>query len=324
MTKTRTRVLYIAGTGRSGSTLLERMLGEMPHGLPAGELTHLWRRGYLENQLCGCNRPFGDCSFWGEVLEEAFGQGRAQLSHVAALRDRVLGFSRIPLVLWPGLRTRRFQRDVQEYSEILSKLYRAIAAVSGREVIIDSSKYPSEAYLLSSIDSIDPAIVHIVRNSHAVVHSWLRWKHIPEIHWKRAYMGRYPSVQTAISWSLFNSLIERLGRDLPYRRVRYEDLVLHPARTLRGLSGFAGLDIDLDRILEPGGIRLGEQHTVSGNPMRFETGRVPLELDSEWVQATPWWRRIVVHLLTFPIMHRYEYGFQSWRKRKESVSFVAH
>ena len=37
----RPRVLFIAGTGRSGSTLLERMLGQVPEACPLGEVVHL-------------------------------------------------------------------------------------------------------------------------------------------------------------------------------------------------------------------------------------------------------------------------------------------
>jgi len=37
-------VMYIAGSGRSGSTMLERVLGEMPGFVNVGELIDLFRR----------------------------------------------------------------------------------------------------------------------------------------------------------------------------------------------------------------------------------------------------------------------------------------
>ena len=43
------RVLFIAGTGRSGSTLLERLLGQIPEVAPLGEVVHLWERGVIDN-----------------------------------------------------------------------------------------------------------------------------------------------------------------------------------------------------------------------------------------------------------------------------------
>ncbi|MDT4989050.1 MAG: hypothetical protein QOI74_3144, partial [Micromonosporaceae bacterium] len=36
------RVVFLGGLGRSGTTLLERVLGELPGVLPLGETVHLW------------------------------------------------------------------------------------------------------------------------------------------------------------------------------------------------------------------------------------------------------------------------------------------
>ena len=70
---TTARVLYIGGWGRSGSTLAERLLGEMPEIVGAGEVTHLWQRGLIDNELCACGTPFRDCPFWTAVGDRAFG-----------------------------------------------------------------------------------------------------------------------------------------------------------------------------------------------------------------------------------------------------------
>ena len=47
-------VVYIAGSGRSGSTLLERALGEIPGFVNVGELIDLYRRVADHGELCGC------------------------------------------------------------------------------------------------------------------------------------------------------------------------------------------------------------------------------------------------------------------------------
>ena len=66
-------LIYIGGYGRSGSTLLDRMLGQLDDVCAVGELRHIWERGLVEDQLCGCGTPFWQCPFWSLVLEEAFG-----------------------------------------------------------------------------------------------------------------------------------------------------------------------------------------------------------------------------------------------------------
>src|SRR5437870_4438917 len=102
------RVLYIGGCGRSGSTLLDRMLGQVPGVCSLGELTHLWR-GLLDNAECGCGAPIRDCPFWRAVGECAFGGWQA-LDAVemvrlqrSVLRQRYVPFMVAP-ALWPPFR----------------------------------------------------------------------------------------------------------------------------------------------------------------------------------------------------------------------------
>ena len=70
-----TTVLYIAGTGRSGSTVLANLLGEVDGFFAAGEVRFLWQRGLVENRLCGCGAPVSECAVWREVFEVAARRG---------------------------------------------------------------------------------------------------------------------------------------------------------------------------------------------------------------------------------------------------------
>jgi len=67
------RVIYIAGSGRSGSTLVERTLGAIPGWVNIGELIELFRKPSVAAELCGCGQPFSSCVFWYEVGRSAFG-----------------------------------------------------------------------------------------------------------------------------------------------------------------------------------------------------------------------------------------------------------
>ena len=73
MSETRTRVVYVGGTGRSGSTVLANVLGEVPGLVSVGEVRFLWERGILQDRLCGCGDHFSDCPFWSKVLDRALG-----------------------------------------------------------------------------------------------------------------------------------------------------------------------------------------------------------------------------------------------------------
>ena len=67
------KVLYIAGWGRSGTTLLDNLLGQIEGFTSTGELHNLWQRGLIDGRDCGCGLRLTDCPFWQEVLTAGFG-----------------------------------------------------------------------------------------------------------------------------------------------------------------------------------------------------------------------------------------------------------
>ena len=83
-------MLYVGGLGRSGSTLIERLIGQVPGACAVGELVHLWERGVTDDERCGCGEPFRQCPFWQQVGKAAFGGwDEVDVSRVAALRAQV-------------------------------------------------------------------------------------------------------------------------------------------------------------------------------------------------------------------------------------------
>ncbi len=69
----RAKVLYIAGWGRSGSTILQNVLGELDGFFPVGEIVYVWERNLIGNRLGGCGARFRECEVWQGVLERAYG-----------------------------------------------------------------------------------------------------------------------------------------------------------------------------------------------------------------------------------------------------------
>ncbi len=84
------KVFYIAGCGRSGSTLLGHLLGQLEGFTTLGEIPYLWDRSLRDNRLCGCGRPFAECRLWQPVVARALGQWTSQdLTEMIAVRDRL-------------------------------------------------------------------------------------------------------------------------------------------------------------------------------------------------------------------------------------------
>lgn len=306
----RPRVLFLGGLGRSGTTVLERALGELPGICAVGELVHLWERGVLEDETCGCGEPFSRCGFWTEVGSRAFGGWTPELAgRMAYLRARVDRTRFVPQLAFPRSLGRR-RAELDEYVTAFLRLYTAIVQASGDAVVIDSSKHASLAFCLRTAPGIDLRVLHVVRDSRGVAYSWTKDVRRPESATGESRMTRYSPTRSAVLWAGHNLCLAALGRlGTARRRLRYEDFVAEPRASLSRLADFTGLvlqDGDL-AFVSDGGVRLGSSHTVSGNPVRFSTGPLQLRRDDAWRERLPRRRRLLVSLLTLPLLARYGY-----------------
>jgi hypothetical protein len=302
------RVVFIAGYARSGSTLLERLLGQIDGFESFGELRHIWFRSFVDNQLCGCGSPFHDCPFWEEVVGRAFGGfDKVDAGAIGRVKHSVDAFVHIPRIL-SGRWAWSFRRRMMTYGESLSALYRAIQAVSGATYLVDATKDPQHAYILASVPGFDVRVVHLVRDSRGVVFSWRRTRRRPEIHWETRDMPRYPGVRTVIAWSLTNLAAEAARRRMPYVLVRYEELAREPRGELNRILDWLGHERADLGFIRPGGALLAPAHTVAGNPMRFQTGLIEIRADEEWKNRMGSFQRALVTGLSRGLLTRYGYS----------------
>jgi hypothetical protein len=306
----RTKVVYIGGYGRSGSTLLSQLLGEMPGVVAVGELFGVWSRNYVENQLCGCGLKFHDCPFWQDVTRRTFGgePWEVPTGDLIAQKAKLIRFRHLPQLWLQVLRSSDYQSHLNEYSQILGRFYRSIQAVSGARIIADSSKEPSHAWILQSNRMIELHMVHLVRDSRAVTHSWRRKKVRPEVHWKVEHMAQYSVVRSSMEWNLRNALTGTHRNALAsYTLLRYEDLVADPQSTLARIGDTVGEHWERDALPSGADMEFKTSHSASGNPIRFGVGRVQIKPDDEWVDQMKLWEKLTVTSLTAPGLIRFGY-----------------
>jgi hypothetical protein len=302
----RTRVLFILGTTRCGSTILENVLGSVPGFFAAGEIHMLWR-GMVRGYRCGCGAEIGACEVWSEVLERAGGPAdpsevdRWQLAEARMLHTpRLLGIRSWPTTGRPAL---------DRYVALLRRLYPQIARIGEAGVVVDSSKTPAAATILSHLDEIDLYLLHLVRDPRGVAYSWGRGH--PGGAGAQGPRNYTPgSVRTTGRWVSTNLLGDAVRRRLPAdrtMRVRYEDFVARPEETVRAITRLVGMgEAELPFVSERVA-RLEPNHCVSGNRSRFARGEVELKLDDEW-RSSSGIARSVVTTLSFPWLGRYGYG----------------
>lgn len=297
-------ILYTAGWGRSGSTLLSALLGGLPGVVAAGEARSFWQKGLVERAPCACGLAVTECPVWGPVAAAAAGGewpmapeelARFQADHLRT-RDYVTA--------WPRLRFRGPTVDEIRYARTYAALLHTLGETTGAGVIVDNSKYPLDAHLLARVAGVDVRVLHLVRDPRAVAHSWATPKALtPEP--GAPQLKRFRPAYSSAIWTTWNEMVHRLLRDRPTLTVRYEDLVADPAGTLTAVARFAGVAVDAP--IDPSTLRQAPNHMVAGNPIRFATGDVVIREDERWKAAMPAGRRLEAILPALPIMRRYGY-----------------
>lgn len=300
--------LYIGGSGRSGSTLLECLLAEVPRVAVLGEVAHLWERGVVLDELCACGQPFHSCEFWTSVGERAFGGwGRVDIPRVRSLKDAVDRQRRI-------LRTGRRRPDTEtdalsrEYAGYFRRIYGAAAEVADAQIVVDSSKVTPTALALSHDRQIDLRVLHIVRDSRGVAYSWSKQVSRPETG-DAELMPQLTARESTMLWLSHNLSVGVLAyRGVPVYRIRYEDMLGDVAGTMR--DAWRALDLPGEPelpVVDGDTVELHATHSVAGNPMRFRTGRTTMRPDDAWRSKMSTRDRWIVTAMSLPALKLYRY-----------------
>jgi hypothetical protein len=309
----RLKVLSVVGAGRSGTTVLASILGEVDGFTSAGELRWLWERGIREERPCGCGQPPEACPVWGPVVAAT----RRQLASwvpprtvddLVAAQHELTGSTRFLRVLrigrsdtaWPALALVR---------ATTAAAYSTLAETVPTSVVVDTSKRPLDAAVVAGLGDVDGYVLHLVRDPRAVVHSWRRRKSFTAAGQTRT-MGTRGLVSTVRRWTGNALSAEVLRRRLPRERwlhVRYEDFAAQPRETIEAVLAFLGAS-DPTPFVDEHTVRLHPNHIVAGNPSRFTTGNVTIRPDDAWQREMPLRDQRLVASLTLPLLRRYGYA----------------
>lgn len=299
-------VISIVGAGRSGSTLLERLLAENGEVLSVGEMMYVWDRGVLSNELCSCGSAFQSCPFWAEVMGLAVGSIDVQRDVAHEVNGLMARTCRTRHVFGMAVDRQRLgaQRARRQLQKLLAPVYREALNVSGKRVIVDASKEPQYPLALTG-DAFDITPIHLVRDGRAVAYSWRRRRLRPEIHWDTREMPRRNSVRASLEWNRAIVLAEVFQYCVDtHHRVHYEVLVSDPDAVLSQVCAWSGLR----SAVSGSPVRSADVmwHTVSGNPSRFHSPKA-VTPDTEWMDRYRGPARIATDVLTLPGRLRYGY-----------------
>jgi hypothetical protein len=297
-------LVYVASIGRSGSTLLELLLGAHPDIATIGEL-HLWPHEIRDGgrRPCGCGRPLGDCAFWLEMRRRAdpLAAPPPQLDHFreAHTHGRTLRPSRWRDFVRAGPPTSAMRTYGGNTARVLEAFADLTEESTGHRPawVVDASKDPYRLSWLVRSGAVDVTVLHVVRDPRGFVNS------------ERKNVDRAGGVglirlaaRKSGAWALQNALVRRTARLLPagrYHEVTYERLAGDAIATLAGVWDVLGCESRPD-VVET--FRERSFHAVGGNPMRHRPGGI--SLDEAWRDELPAGARWVTRVLTAPARGR--------------------
>ncbi|MEM9664954.1 MAG: sulfotransferase, partial [Bacteroidota bacterium] len=277
-------LLYIASIGRSGSTLLDSMLGAHSHVDSVGEI-HIWPHELLGGGIraTGSGLMVQDDPFWQEMLGrvDPLAQPGPQLHHFREAHDagRTLRLERVA-DFGPGPLPRSVAAQVDAYGRNNYEIFRAfqdtVEAATGRRPawIVDASKDPYRLIWLIRSGWFNVRVVHMVKNPRGFIYSVTK----PHIHASDHGRRLAWTFRQAGAWNVRNALIQRAARHhlAPdhYLLVQYEAFASDPRHWFAQICTLAGLPFEAEAVES---FRAGCPFAIAGNPMRAESRGIYLD-----------------------------------------------
>jgi len=298
------KILYISGPGRTASTLLGNVLNEVPGFFYVGELMDVWRIIHNRWQSkCGCGELLLECPIWKPVLNAQLPPGHSLESFSPVVMEW-LGSSFRARHTWSLLRRSNAALDrdpaIRGYLDLMASTYRSVQGTTGAHVIVDSSKAPALAAGLTRLPGLTTFVVHLVRDPRAVAYAWRQ---------RKEGLEQYGILHSAAEWVRLTTASDAVVRSLDGSAMllRYEDFVAEPARSVASILGMIGENPAANPV-HSRVVTLGPNHSVFGNPDRFQRGEIEIRGDLRWTTAMPRRDVLAVTALTYPFMRHYGYG----------------
>ena len=301
------RVIFIAGSVHSGSTILDIVLGNHPELQGTGELSNL-HKVWQKNHYCSCGVKVQACPFWSDVVqmwrEELNGDALTDYGQLQVRYEKSRSIAFIAVAALFG------SHSFERYRRYNFGLFSAIKNVSGKSILVDSSKRPIRALALSLVSGIDLRVIHLVRDGRGVAWSFSQSRA------KNAQAGVQRDtrprnvIRVAVTWAITNLITEYvckwIGTDRCVR-IRHEDLVAQPQQFLELIGETFSIDLsslgkllDSRKPLDPG-------HIVAGNRLRMKEEIILKNESDSWRFKLPPLKRRTFGLVCARVLRRYGY-----------------
>lgn len=306
-TDQRIPLVYILSNGRSGSTLLDSLLGAQPGIWTVGE-AHILPWEVRQDILpCSCGASVRNCDFWADVIETLDLSPMSTLAPIDYFREehqggRAVRAAQIVDIL-RGSPSTKWLPHITSYGStnagFLGSVWSHASARGGEQVewLVDASKDVYRLNWLLHSARFDLRVLHLTKDPRGFVYSMTK---------RLARPSFRKTTRFAARWLVENFLFARIcshpllaGRSM---HITYERLATDPDQTIRGIGEWLGTvtlpvsSLDLQELAN---------HAVAGNSMRWTSTRI--RLDERWRTALPSSHQRVAWGICAPLARRLRY-----------------
>ena len=306
-------IVYLSGYGRSGSTLLDRILSQHDNILSSGEIRHTLLNIQKKNVFCSCGNQISSCKIWRVLSDRLLSwmkKVRINAQEMFSIQDKFEKRSQFFKLFLFWNRPRPISMELLLYRQYENLLFSEFSRCQGGcQYVVDSSKttrIPGRPLALQYIASLPVHVIHLVRDPRGVLNSKLKGGN-QELERGIVTTRKFVGIRTLLSWLRANFFAElitiALGKQRTIR-IRYEDIVQFPKPTIKRIASF--LDIDPASIISSLEMEAlpNNGHMIAGNRMRLHPTKLD---DTRNTTKLPWFYWLLTIFLCWPFMLLYGY-----------------
>jgi hypothetical protein len=283
-------ILYVMGTGRSGTTILEVLLTNDEGISGTGELKHIIRDGFIRDLPCACGKLGHECELWSGVLKLA-GWNKEDCARYGQAIEALESHQNFARVFLGAIN----RKKAALHEEATTTIFRSVRRLTGSRVVVDSSKYPARALLLARMYPDKVRVLCVTRSAAGLIAAFQK---------KNDAEQRPKSRFAAAAYYLYVLLCMRLVRARLGKRcftIRFEDLGRDPIGVLTRIETWSGISLARARAKIASAEWFQVGHIVTGNRLR-KGGKVKFDPSSS---KTPEPQRAPSSTLLSWILERY-------------------
>jgi len=308
------KILLITGSGRSGSTLLSKLLNEIEGSFNVNELVFTHLNGIERNYPCNTGNKFSASPIWQKIMT-AYRQ-KNEVDLLKYQPHRIPNTRKLVRAqLSPFYKTDEPTNEYfKQYQQAIKDLYHSIFEATGANLIVDSSKIAPFVNVVTQMEAFEVYVLHLVRDPRAVAYSWQKTIKRQDVDaGTNLYMEKRTPTRSSIRWQLVNIFAESLKNksNLRYHYLKYENFAKNPAPHIAEILKFLEKPVEEIPVKNNEIVLKATDYGIWGNPnVRQQKDIVKVRYDDTYKQKLSFKARLTSTLLSMPMLLKY--GYPIW------------